>query len=234
MIKEAVILAGGEGKRMNAAVPKPLLEINGKTIIISKIEKLTAAGFEICLVVSEKSKNIFEQKLVDYPITYVVQGQEKGTAAALCAAKDFVKDDLFLVEMGDDVYYFDADKVRNYENPTVFGFEMEDVTGYGVLITDERGNVTDILEKQRSGKGIANTGMYIMPKSFFDLYKDIPVNEGNGERYLTNAISLLRKRGILFDAKNIEFWVGINTPEQLKIADTKVREIESLNNKRFQ
>jgi bifunctional UDP-N-acetylglucosamine pyrophosphorylase/glucosamine-1-phosphate N-acetyltransferase len=227
MVREAVILAGGESKRMKRGMtdpvlintPKPLLEINGKSIIARKIEKLLEADFSVNIIISEKDKPIFEERLKDYPVTYSVQGQEKGTAAALYAAKDWVKDDLFLVEMGDDLYNFDVKSLRDYKTPVVFGFEVDDVSSYGLLITNDDGDVTDILEKQGSGRGLANTGMYVMHKDFFDVYNDIPSDEKSGERFLTHAVKILRGRNINFKVKKIDFWFGVNTPEQLRQAD---------------
>ncbi len=234
VIREAVILAGGESNRMKQNTydpvllntPKPLLEINGKPIISRKIEKLLEAGFKVSVVVSEKHKDLFEQKLGSYPITYAIQGLEKGTAAALYAAKDIIEDDLFLVQMADDLYEFDAEALRNFNTPTVFGFEVDDVSSYGLLVTDKEGRVTDIIEKQGKGRGMANTGMYIMHRGFFDIYGDIIIDKNSGERFLTHAVKLLQEKGVDFTAQKIDFWFGINTPKQLEQAGSLINSKE--------
>ncbi len=227
MVKEVVILAAGEGKRMKRnttdpillTTPKPLLEIKGKTIIARKIEKFLMAGFRVILVVSKNDKKIFMEKLEKYPVTYCVQSDEKGTAAALFAARNAVKDNFFLVVMGDDIYDLDLDHLKNENTPTVFGFEVPDVSNYGLLVTDNDGNVIDILEKKRSGRGMANTGSYIMPKEFFNVYYKIPIDEKSGERFLTHVVKIFRENGVKFKEEKINFWFGINTPEQLKEAE---------------
>lgn len=226
MVREAVILSAGEGKRMRRDTedpvfldtPKPLLNVKGRPIITRNIEKLAEAGFRTTLVVNERDKGRFVEELSAYKLEYCTQ-QDKGTAGALFAAKDTIKDDSFLVLMGDDISDIDARKLIDLDQPAVFGFEVEDLSSYGALILGENGEVVDILEKQKSGRGLANTGIYIMPKAFFDVYNDIPVDEKSGERFLTHAIRLLREKGFRFKALKLGFWFGINTPGQLKEAE---------------
>ena len=234
MVKEVVILAAGEGKRMKRntidqallTTPKPLLEINGKSIIARKIETFLKAGFRIIIVVNQSDKKMFIEKLNKYPIVYCTQGNEKGTAAALVSAKDAVKDDFFLVIMGDDLYDLDLEYLKHCNAPIVFGFEVADVSNYGVLVMDKDENVIDILEKQKSGRGMANTGSYIMPKEFFDVYSSIPADEKSGERFLTHIVKILDKKGFKFKEKKLKFWFGINTPEQFKAAESILDESE--------
>lgn len=230
MIKEAVILAAGEGKRMKKGTtdpkflntPKPLLEINGKSMVSIKIEELLHAGFKVTIVVSQKDKELFMQKLKNYNITYCVQGTDKGTAAAVFATKDVIKDKLFLVLMGDDIFSLDLEEIKKCDYPAVFCYEVEDVSNYGLIVTNNKGEIEDILEKKGSGKGLVNSGIYIMPKEFFDVYEEIPTEE-NGEKYLTNVIKTLRKRNIKFRIKKLDFWFGVNTPEQFKQAESLLR-----------
>jgi NDP-sugar pyrophosphorylase family protein len=141
-----------------------------------------------------------------------------GTANALFCAKEFIKDDLFLVMMGDDITDYPVKALLDTDKPAVFGIEVADVTGYGVIATDEKGEVVDILEKQRSGAGLLNTGVYIMHRKFFDIYDEIPKDAKSGEYFLTHAPRILRSHGITFKAKKLDFWFGINTPDDLNRA----------------
>ena len=58
----AMILAAGRGERMRPltdAVPKPLLEVNGKPLIVWQIERLVRAGFdELVINVSYRAEQI--------------------------------------------------------------------------------------------------------------------------------------------------------------------------------
>ena len=56
MLKYAVIVAGGSGNRMNAAIPKQFLPINGTAVLLYTIETFLSAfsDLEIILVLPEK------------------------------------------------------------------------------------------------------------------------------------------------------------------------------------
>ena len=223
MISQAVILAGGRGKRMGMETPKPLLEVNGMPIIERNIRKLAEQNVEIGVVVNPKEEKLFKQKLAEYEISYIRQDKPLGTAHALFCASKFVSESLFLVMMGDDITDYSIVELLSMGEPTVFGFEVNDVSNYGAVIADKNEIVEDIIEKQRSGKGIANTGVYIMPKSFFELYREIPVDEKSGEYFLTHFPRILREHGMGFRLRKLGYWLGINTQEELKRADEILR-----------
>ncbi len=227
MIKQAVILAAGKGKRMKKNTddhrllntPKPLLDVGGKVIIENTVKSLVDNGMEVAVVINPDDEDMFKEKLKDYDIRYCYQNEHLGTGHALFCAKDFVKDDLFLVMMGDDKIKHDIKEILGSDEPLVFGFEVDDVSSFGCIMTNEKGDFEDILEKKMSGKGLANTGSYVMHRKFFDIYNEISADEKSGEYFLTDVPKLLKKHGIKFKVKKMDFWIGINTPEQLKTAD---------------
>ena len=58
-----------------------------------------------------------------------------------------------------------------------------------------------------------------MPKKFYDIYDEIPRDEKTGEYYLTHIVKLFYEKQIPFKVKMIDNWIGINTPNDLKIAN---------------
>src|SRR3989339_2265598 len=106
---QAIILAAGRGTRMKELtddLPKSLLPINGRPIIEYALENLPDIISEIILIVGYKSKMIKDHLGDNYlgkPIKYIEQKELNGTAGALWAARDLVKDK-FLVMYGDDFY----------------------------------------------------------------------------------------------------------------------------------
>jgi NDP-sugar pyrophosphorylase family protein len=65
-LREAIILAGGEGWRLKPAtwVPKPLLKINKNTLIDHQIEWLRSHDFENIIVASNR------KDLTKQPVAY--------------------------------------------------------------------------------------------------------------------------------------------------------------------
>ena len=214
MIKQAVILAAGRGRRMASKLPKPLMDLKGKPIIEHKIEELVQNGVKVCLVINPDFEDVFRKKLKKYDIDYCYQKEPLGTANALYCSKGFVKDKLFLVMMGDDSVELDMKDILNSNRPAVLGFEVDDLSNYGALVINEKGEVEDIIEKQISGRGLVNVAVYVMPKAFFKYYKEIGKNIKD-EIGLDSVPKVLSKHGIAFGFKKIKKWVGINTPEDL-------------------
>ncbi len=228
MITEAVILAAGKGNRMRTSdnpeiknTPKALLQTNGKTIIEHQIERMVEAGIQkIIVVVSPEKENLFRQKLSKYRnITFCHQREPLGTGHALYCAKDNIENDLFLVTMGDDKIIHNLKELLDFSQPIVCGFEVDDVSNFG-LIKIKNGEFEKIIEKSASGRGLANTGVYVMPKDFFDVYHKISPNEKNGEYYLTDAPELLKKLGHNFRVFKLDFWMGVNCPQDLTKANS--------------
>ncbi|MFH7903476.1 MAG: nucleotidyltransferase family protein [Candidatus Aenigmatarchaeota archaeon] len=235
MIKEVVILAGGEGKRLKESLkdeklkelPKPLVPVLGKPIIKYCIDAVYDYVEKIIIVINPNKEKYFEEIKND-KIVFTSQEKPLGTANALYCAKDFIENDLFLVMMGDDIIIDDFEKILKINYPCVFGYEVEDVSNFGALIIKD-GFLERIVEKELSGKGIANVGMYIMHKKFFEIYNQIPISS-KGEYYLTEAPRILKNYGINFKVEKVKFWFPVNNYEELKKAEIFIEKIRKIVN----
>jgi len=184
-MKQAVILAAGEGQRLRpftVTKPKAMLSIAGKPILGYVIEALAENGIrDIVVVVGYKKEQVFdyigsgEQFGVD--IVYITQTKRLGTAQALACARDAVKNE-FLVLPGDNL--IEADTIAQFATAgsnAVLVKEVDNPTRYGV-VTIEGGIVKDIEEKPKEAKGnIVNTGIYAFNTEIFGFIEaelDIP------------------------------------------------------------
>ena len=215
MVKQAVILAAGNGTRMKSRMPKPLLKIHGKMIIERKLQDLLKYNVDICVVINPKYEALFREKLKKYNVTYAYQEKALGTGNAVYSAKRFVKDDLFLIMMGDDVVEFDVEAALKSKAPVVFGYEVDDLSKYGALLIDKDNIVSDIIEKKIAGRGLANSGVYIMSKKLFTYYDELKSESKGTEEYLTYAVKVLSRHGIRFGLGRLNRWYGINTKTEL-------------------
>ena len=108
---KAVILSAGKGNRIKSFepnLPKGLIPINGKPILEIIIEDLKTVGFiEFILVIGYKGdliKQYFGNGTnLGISISYVLQENQFGTADALLQAQELVKNDSFLVHLGDAI-----------------------------------------------------------------------------------------------------------------------------------
>ncbi len=230
----AVLLAAGKGERMKSDLPKVLHKLGGKPMVEYVINTAKEAGVKrIILVVGHKGEQT-QNFLKHLKLEFVVQREQLGTGHAVLQAKgllsDFEGDVLILCG---DVPLLRADTLKRLLKEhrrkkavvTVLTAILEDPSGYGRIIRDQRGMVQKIVEEkdasadQKKIKEI-NTGTFAFDKtSLFSVLEKVTNDNKQGEYYLTDTLKLLQ------DLK-LPIWgmvapdpletLGINSPEELK------------------
>ncbi len=175
-MKQAVILAAGEGQRLRPFTltkPKVMLSIADKPILQYVVESLAQNGIRrIVIVVGYRREQVFDYmgagEQFGVEIVYITQEKQLGTAHALAQVKDVVEDE-FLVLPGDNL--IEADTIAQFvamKPNAVLVKQVDDTARYGVVLT-EKGVVKDIVEKPKEAKGnIVNTGIYAVSREIFD------------------------------------------------------------------
>jgi glucose-1-phosphate thymidylyltransferase len=200
-MKQAVILAAGEGQRLRPFTvtrPKAMISIADKPILQFIVESLARNGIrDIIFVVGYRKEQVYdymgsgEQFGVD--ITYVTQEQQLGTAHALSQVKEKVGDE-FLVLSGDNL--IEAPTIADFsgiEPEAVLVKRVNDPVRYGVVNID-RGEVKGIVEKPKeAGSNMVNTGIYAFSRDVFKFTEtvlDIPdaLNNMIAEGYSIKAL----------------------------------------------
>jgi bifunctional UDP-N-acetylglucosamine pyrophosphorylase/glucosamine-1-phosphate N-acetyltransferase len=223
---QAVILAAGRGKRMKhltRATTKPMLKIKGKPILEHKINALPKKIKEVIFIVGYHGSHVvshFKRYFDGRRIIYVIQTNLNGTGGALHLAKSILKDK-FLVMMGDDLYHKkDLENLLKHDL-AVLGYEVKDPSQFGVIRTNKMGNMIDIVEKpKRSKYKLANTGVYVINKKFFDY--DL-VSIGKGEFGLPQTLARMAK-DYEVKVEKAQAWHPIGSPEDLKSAEKVIKE----------
>lgn len=178
---KAIILAAGKGKRLRPltfTMPKPLIKVAGKEILFWILENLPDIIDEIIIVVGYKGDVIkkhlgrgFRGKI----ISYVNQGQLKGTAHALRRARSFIKSkEKFLVLNGDDIYSkADLEKLCSMKDLALMAFEVSDPSNFGIIKIDKNQNLIEIIEKPVGLTGdlkhYAAIGAYLIDERIFEV-----------------------------------------------------------------
>jgi bifunctional UDP-N-acetylglucosamine pyrophosphorylase/glucosamine-1-phosphate N-acetyltransferase len=204
------------------------------------INAVTAAGVEqTVVVVGHGAEQVARE--VEGRVRVALQAEQLGTAHALLQAGPHLKDfrGQLLVLCG-DTPLIEADTlsllVQNHRSSgaaaTVLTTEMEDPSGYGRVIRNDRGGVCKIVEHKDATpeeKKIreVNTGIYCFEvDGLFDaLGRIAPVNT-QGEYYLTDVIEMYAGGGRTVNAvlskDSVEF-TGINDRVQLAEVEQVMR-----------
>jgi glucose-1-phosphate thymidylyltransferase len=184
-MKQAVILAAGEGQRLRPFTvnrPKTMLSIAGKPILQYVIEALAQNGIrDIVLVVGYRKEQVLDYmgsgEQFSVNLTYVTQAKQLGTAHALALVKEAIKDE-FLALAGDNL--IEADTIAQFaaiKPSALLVKRVDNPLRYGV-VTLERNVVKEIVEKPVAARSnIVSTGIYALTTDIFDFIEpelDLP------------------------------------------------------------
>jgi len=228
-MKQAVILAAGEGQRLRpftVTKPKVMLSIAGKPILQYVVESLAQNGIRnIVLVVGYRREQVFDYmgsgEKFGVDITYITQERQLGTAHALAQAKAVTESE-FLVLSGDNL--IEADAVAQFvavKPEAMLVKRVDNPARYGV-VTIEHGMVKDIVEKPEEAKSnVVNTGIYAFTTeifSFIEAQLDIP-----------DAINNMLAQGYPISAQEVDgTWLDVVYPwDILSLNDAVLRQIRA-------
>ena len=180
---KAVVMAGGEGSRLRPLTigrPKPLVPVVNKSVMGHVIDLLKSHGFtEIIVTVRYMAaalQDYFEDgRSFGVQITYAVEESPLGTAGSVKNSAPYL-DDTFLVISGDAIT--DIDLTRLVQAHKEMGAQasialsrVPNPLEFGVIITDEHGQITQFLEKPSWSEIISdtvNTGIYVLEPEVLD------------------------------------------------------------------
>jgi len=233
----AIILAAGQGKRMNSKnYNKVVLKLADKHIITYAIDLLDKLKIKEKFVVVGFAKESVVNVLGDR-VKYVVQRKRLGTAhAVMCALKEIDKNTTdILVFQGDDSALWEEKTIKEIINLhassgadfTLLTIDVDDPFGLGRVVRDRYGKITRIIEekdattKEKEIKEI-NPACYLISVKFLRKYlKKIKKSKETGEYYLTSLVNIaIKNNEKIKSVKGDRIqWRGINTPQELKEAE---------------
>ncbi len=232
---KAVILAAGEGQRLRPITstrPKPLIPLVNKPLLEHTILALKNAGIdEILLVVGYMEDQIKEyfgdgKERFDLKIEYITQDEQLGTGHAVGYAKDFVKDEKFLLMYGDlliEPVVF-QEIVEKYQQVKPEGIillmEVKNPQQFGIISLNSEGHVQKIIEKpapELNVGNLANAGVFIFDSLIFQAIEKTEKSI-RGEYEFTDSMEILIKdfNGNIYGYTIKDyFWSDIGLPWQL-------------------
>ena len=231
---KAMILAAGKGTRVRPIthiVPKPMIPILQKPVMEFLLELLREHGFTEVMVnvshLAEEIENYFRDgQRFGVEIAYSFEGRIEdgeligdamGSAGGLKKIQTFQRffDDTFVVLCGDALIDLDlSEAVRRHKQKGAMAslitkrVPRDQVSSYGVVVTDEEGRVRSFQEKpavDEAASDMINTGIYIFEPEVLDFVPE-------GEPFDTGAdlFPRLVANNAPFYALPMEFeWVDI-------------------------
>ncbi len=207
----AVILAGGQGKRLMSDKPKTLTEILGKPIIDWILSAFDDADIKNICVVTGYAHEALEAHL-DGRCETVFQSERLGTGHAVMTAADFLKRNQGgdTIIFNGDAPFVDAKTLRksleyhrkNAAAVTVITAEVDDPKGYGRIIRDKStGALTAIREQkdcdpdEAAVKEINSGCFWFNTAALLDVLPRLTRNNSQGEYYITDAVEILINGG---------------------------------------
>ncbi|NAZ34914.1 MAG: NTP transferase domain-containing protein [Pyrobaculum sp.] len=219
---QAVILAGGFGKRLaplTSEVPKPLLPVGGRPILVRQIEWLRGFGVaDVVLAVGYLKHKIFEAlgdgRKLGVRIFYSVEEEPLGTGGAIKNAEPFITDDVFVVLNGDVLTNLSLDKLVEALSDADGAIALVPLRSpYGVVEYDKDGYITHFREKPILEGFYINAGVYALRRR---VLSELP-DRGNIEETLFPRLAQQRRlKAVVY--RDV-FWKSVDSLKDLEEVD---------------
>src|SRR4029079_15878116 len=206
MALNVVVLAAGQGKRMNSDRPKVLHTLGGRPLLAHVIDCARALdAARICVVYGHGGEQV-PQALAGSDLAFVLQEPQLGTGHALALALPCLSNAATTLVLYGDVPLVRPATMRALvavagNGVAVLTAELKDPTGYGRIIRSADGALSDIVEErdatqeQRAIREV-NTGLMALPTSrLAGWMKRLTNDNAQQEYYLPDVVKLALQDG---------------------------------------
>jgi len=231
-MNNAVILAGGQGKRMKSDIPKPMFKVLGEPMLEWVIKACENAELSNLCIVKGFMAEYIDEYLGDRYET-VLQSERLGTGHAVMQAVDFMernKEGNTLVLCG-DAPFIDSNTIKkslemhteNNNSITVITAEIENPHGYGRIVRTKDGNgLNSIVEEkdataaQREIKEVNSGAYWFKTADLLEYLGELTQNNSQHEYYLTDSVFIALNKG-----RNVNAYISGNPNVVLGANDRK-------------
>ncbi len=207
MIKSAILLAAGRGKRQRPytdVTPKPLLEVNGRATLDYVLRAVRKAGVErICIVTNHLEEKIFEfvgdGSQWNLDVTFAHQSELRGNGDALMSvppgwtgnesfivtATDYILEENVLLELVEAHQLHKADITMSLKECPI-----EELMSRSCVEVDSNWRVKRLIEKPTREEIIspyAASVLFILPSAFWEYIPKVQPSP-RGEIEMQSAI----------------------------------------------
>ena len=207
-----IILAAGQGTRMNSSLPKVLHEIGGKPMLQHVVDCCQELNSESIGIIVGHGADKVKQTVFSDNISWVLQTEQKGTGHAVLQAVNLMSDDDTVVIAYGDVPLIKAETLKQLTKKldnaalTVLTTNLDKPFGYGRIIRDNASNIQYIVEEKDANqeeKQVKEVNSGFISAKGSDLkrwLKQIKSTNAQGEYYLTDCVGLAVAEGGVVEA----------------------------------
>jgi bifunctional UDP-N-acetylglucosamine pyrophosphorylase/glucosamine-1-phosphate N-acetyltransferase len=233
-----VILAAGQGKRMNSDLPKVLQPLAGKPLLQHVIDTARQLDPTDLYVVYGHGGVAVQAALHHERLDWVLQAEQLGTGHAVMQAMGLIPDDHTVLVLYGDVPLVSAaclgELVHNADSGALalLTARLDDATGYGRILRDAAGAVTGIVEQKDLSPAQAsirevNSGLLAAPAARLrEWLLGLRPNNAQHEYYLTDVVTAAASSQIRIVAIAVAHpleVLGVNDRLQLAQAESAYR-----------
>jgi bifunctional UDP-N-acetylglucosamine pyrophosphorylase / glucosamine-1-phosphate N-acetyltransferase len=254
-----LVMAAGLGTRMKSRKAKVLHKLVGQPLINHVYQTaLSLSPKRILMIIGHQADDVAETlrtchqqltKLSDSTLVapeHVLQLEQRGTGHAVMMAKEqLAKDDTPILVLSGDVPLISAQTLKNLfevhksnnAKASVLTTTIADPTGYGRIIRTDKDFDYIVEHRDANPTELAineiNAGIYCFEsKSLFNALEQISPNNSQGEYYLTDVLSVLKKQGdnvAIYQYPVANEVLGINNRLELAEAEKRLRKNKLTN-----
>lgn len=233
---QAVIMAGGKGTRLAAItkdeIPKPMVPVNGKPLLLWQIEELKKNGItDIIMIIGhlgEKIEEYFQNgEKYGVHVSYIREHEPLGTAGAFYYLKDKIVSDYFLLVFGDVFFSIDIQRMEKFyidhqAKAALFVHPNSHPADSDLVVLDENNKIFKFDSKHNVRNywfdNCVNAGFYILNKEICDLVKK-PCKLDFEKDIL---IPLVEKEDAVYGYRSPEYIKDIGTVDRIRQTEKDV------------
>ncbi|HWD39591.1 MAG TPA: bifunctional UDP-N-acetylglucosamine diphosphorylase/glucosamine-1-phosphate N-acetyltransferase GlmU [Fimbriimonas sp.] len=233
-----VILAGGKGTRMKSDLPKGLHKVAGVPMVELIGRAMKAAGIQRVVIVVGHRGELIQEALGD-KYEYAWQDKQLGTGHAASMTRPLLVDHAgpLVIAPGDapllskEVFEAILEEHKGVACTLAIA-TLEDPTGYGRVIRDDKGVPCRIVEEkdaspeQKKIKEVCTSLYCFDAQALFKGIKNLKNANAQGEYYLTDMVNILHGQGgklQTFSTQDPGVLLGVNDRWQLSEAEKGMR-----------
>jgi glucose-1-phosphate thymidylyltransferase len=210
--RKGIILAGGSGSRLHPitrGISKQLIPVYSKPMIYYPLSVLLLAGIkDVLIITTPHEQEAFQRLLGDgsqwgINLQYAVQPSPDGLAQAFIIGDQFIGDQPSALVLGDNIFYGQnltglvRDATSRDQGATVFAYQVDDPTAYGVVSFNAEGQAETLEEKPAHPKSnFAVTGLYFYDNQVVEFAKNLKPS-ARGELEITDLNRVYLEQGTL-------------------------------------